>query len=59
MPDMTRRDIANISAGAAIVGNALLPRRATAAIFEQNSTGAGTVDVTGHVMPIDGGWTAR
>jgi enamine deaminase RidA (YjgF/YER057c/UK114 family) len=45
MPDVTRRDIANISAGAAIVGSALLPRRATAAIFEQNSTGARTVDI--------------
>jgi enamine deaminase RidA (YjgF/YER057c/UK114 family) len=45
MPDMTRRDIANISAGAAVAGSALLPRRATAAIFEQNSTGARTVDI--------------
>ena len=45
MPDMTRRDIANISAGATIAGSALLPRRATAAIFEQNSTGARTVDI--------------
>jgi len=46
MPDITRRDIGNISAGAAVATSALLPRRVAAATAaEQNGMGARTMDI--------------